>query len=162
METTAHNAHACRQSGHARVQHLVTADESSFAELEALLATLPLCSTGRVFVEVPDASWIGDIAVPARMILTWLDRSARTGEPGTGRSCAPGAALTRAVNAWADEMLCDECDDSSVTGTAGGTQVHLLGGYLGTADIVDHLTDVLGIAPERIHAPERFGLLTAR
>ena len=61
-----HNDAACRASRHTRVQHLVTADETSLAELEALLATLPICSTGRVFVEVPDASWIGRIAAPAR------------------------------------------------------------------------------------------------
>jgi hypothetical protein len=41
--TTEHNAAACRSSRHTRVQHLITADESSLAELEALLATLPIC-----------------------------------------------------------------------------------------------------------------------
>jgi NADPH-dependent ferric siderophore reductase len=156
MNPTEHNAHACRRSGHSRVQHLVTADESSLAELETLLATLPLCSTGRVFVEVPDASWIGHLDIPARMVITWLDRSARTGDPGTGRCCASGAALTRAVTAWADEMLCDEAD------CAEGTRIHLLGGYLGTADIAEHLTERLRIPAGRIHAPARFGLLTAR
>ena len=155
MNPTEHNAHACRRSGHSRVQHLITADESSLVELETLLTTLPLCSTGRVFVEVPDASWIADIDVPARMVVTWLDRSARTGDPGTGRCCTPGAALTRAVSAWADEMLCDE------SGCPDGTRIHLLGGYLGTADIAEHLTESLHIPTARIHAPERFGLLTA-
>jgi len=158
MDTTEHNAHACRRSRHARVQHLITADESSLLDLETLLATLPLCSTGRVFIEVPDASHITDIAVPVRMVVTWLDRSARSGEPGTGRMCAPGAALTRAVTAWADEMLCDECDLAPTE----GTRIHLLGGYLGTADIADHLTERLGIAAERIHVPERFGQLLSR
>lgn len=153
MDTTDHNAQACRTPRHGRVQHLVTADEHSLAELEALLATLPLCSTGRVFVEVPDAGWIRPLAVPARMTMTWLDRSARTGEPGTGRACTPGTALVRAVTAWADEMLCDEPD---------GTRVELLGGYLGTADIVDHLVERRGIARESIFAPERFGLRTTR
>ncbi|HYJ50331.1 MAG TPA: phage tail protein, partial [Microbacterium sp.] len=52
--TTEHNAAACRASRHTRVQHLITADEMSLAELEALLATLPICSTGRVFIEIPD------------------------------------------------------------------------------------------------------------
>jgi hypothetical protein len=157
-EPIEHNAQNCRQSRHSRVQHLITADETSLVELETLLATLPVCSTGRVFVEVPDAAAICDIQVPARMILTWLDRSRRTGAPGTGRSCAPGAALTRAVTAWADEMLCDEptCADTD------GTRIHLLGGYLGTADIVDHLTDAIGIPVERISTPERFGLLATR
>jgi len=37
-----------------------------------------------------------------------------------------------------------------------------MGGYLGTADIVDHLTARNGVAPGSIHTPERFGLATAR
>ncbi|SDQ81462.1 SIP domain-containing protein [Microbacterium sp. cf332] len=152
--TELHSAAACRASKHVRVQHLVTADENSLAELEALLATLPLCSTGRVFVEVPDAAWIGVVSVPARMIVTWLDRSTRSGQPGSGRTCAPGEALARAVAAWADEMLCTEA--------AQATRVHLLGGFLGTADIVDHLTARRGIPASSIHTPERFGLATAR
>lgn len=148
-----HGPAACRASRHTRVQHLVTADEHALAELETLLATLPICATGRVFVEVPDAGWITPIAAPPRMVVTWLDRSARTGDPGTGRACPPGAALTRAVTAWADEMLCADDDQ---------TRIDLLGGYLGTADIADHLTERLGVAPERIHAPERFRLFSDR
>ena len=151
--TTEHNAAVCRASRHTRVQHLITADETSLAELEALLATLPICSTGRVFVEVPDAAWQADLDVPGRMVVTWLDRSARTGEPGSGRSCAPGQALARAVTAWADEMLCEEDDH---------TRIFLMGGYLGTADIVDHLTSRSGVAADAIHTPARFGLATAR
>lgn len=139
-----HNANACRASRHSRVQQLVTADETSFAELETLLATLPVCSTGRVFIEVPDASWIGEVSAPPRMTITWLDRSARTGDPGTGRVCAPGQALARAVTAWADEMMCDEHDQ---------TRVHLLGGFLGTADILDHLAESLGVGRETIDLP---------
>jgi hypothetical protein len=151
--TTEHNAAACRASRHTRVQHLITADESSLAELEVLLATLPICSTGRVFVEVPDAGWQSELTVPGRMVVTWLDRAARTGAPGSGRSCAPGQALARAVTAWADEMLCEDDDH---------TRIFLLGGYLGTADIVDHLTTCSGIPAGAIHTPERFGLSTAR
>src|SRR3546814_18562312 len=78
-----HNPTACRAPRHSRVQHLVTADENSLAELEALLATLPLCSTGRVFVEVPDESWIGQLSAPARMTVTWLERPRRSVAPGT-------------------------------------------------------------------------------
>lgn len=153
MEHSAeHTAAACRSSRHTRVQHLITADESSLADLEMMLATLPICSTGRVFVEVPDASAQADIVVPSRMVLTWLDRSQRSGAPGTGRGCAPGEALSRAVTAWADEMLCTEDDE---------TRIHLLGGYLGTADIVDHLTG-MGIDPQSIHTPAQYGLATAR
>jgi hypothetical protein len=146
-----HNASACRASRHTRVQQLITADESSLADLELLLATLPICSTGRVFIEIPDASWQADISAPSRMVVTWLDRSQRSGAPGTSRGCASGQALARAVTAWADEMLC-AADDQ--------TRIHLLGGYLGTADIVDHLVG-LGIRPQSIHAPEQYGLTTA-
>ncbi|GAA2566967.1 SIP domain-containing protein [Microbacterium binotii] len=153
LENDVHNANACRASKHARAQHLVTADESSLDDLEMLLATLPMCSTGRVFVEVPDAAHIAEIRVPARMTITWLTRDSRSGAPGTGRSCAPGEALSRAVVAWADEMLCD--DDGC------GTAVTLLGGYLGTADIFDHLVERRGIDATRIHTPARFGLATA-
>src|SRR3954447_4287471 len=96
-ETSEHSAATCRAKRHTRVQQLITADELSLAELEALLATLPICSTGRVFIEIPDASWQGEIAAPARMVVTWLDRSLRSGDPGTGRGCSSGQALTRAV-----------------------------------------------------------------
>lgn len=156
VHTTEHNAAACRSSRHTRVQHLITADESSLTELEVLLATLPICSTGRVFIEVPDAGFATPLAAPSRMIITWLDRASRSGAPGTGRTCAPGEALARAVTAWADEMLCD------ADATHDHTRVHLLGGYLGTADIVDHLTTRNGVSASAIHTPERFGLATAR
>src|SRR5690606_39077656 len=92
-----------RQSAH----HLVTADENSLVELEVFLATLPLCASGRIFIEVPEAADIGVIDAPARMTVTWLARSTRSGAPGSGRLCASGAALSRATCAWADEMLCD-------------------------------------------------------
>ncbi len=55
--------------------------------------------------------------------------------PGSGRACAPGQALARATCAWADEMMCDDEIETHVT---------LLGGYLGTADIVEHPDDVFG------------------
>lgn len=143
---------AQRRNARLRSHHLVTADENSLLELETFLATLPLCASGRVFIEVPDASDIGIIEAPARMTVTWLARSARSGTPGSGRSCAPGTALARATCAWADEMLC--ADESP-------TRVTLLGGYLGTADIVEHLTGSLEVPPSAISAPERFGLLSA-
>ncbi|WOF22154.1 SIP domain-containing protein [Microbacterium betulae] len=147
IETSEHGAKTCRTSRHARVQHLVTADEHALVDLETLIATLPICSTGRIFIEVPDASWIGRLDAPARMIVTWLDRSQRTGDPGTGRTCAPGQALARAVNAWADEMMCAGDDTTRVT---------LLGGFLGTADIADHLTEALGTPADAIHVPDAF------
>jgi hypothetical protein len=151
-QSATHSASACRASRHTRVQHLITADETSLTELEALLATLPICSTGRVFIEIPDASWLADIAAPSRMVVTWLDRSQRSGAPGTGRGCGSGEALTRAVTAWSDEMLCAEDDQ---------TRIHLLGGYLGTADILDHLVG-LGVRADAVHTPAQYGLTTAR
>lgn len=141
-----------RREARRRAHHLVTADENSLADLEVFLATLPLCASGRIFVEVPDASDVGVIQAPGRMTVTWLARGARSGAPGTGRSCAPGQALSRATCAWADEMLCDDEVETTVT---------LLGGFLGTADIVEHLTERLGIESDRIHTPERFGLLSS-
>ncbi|MGX1585275.1 MULTISPECIES: SIP domain-containing protein [unclassified Microbacterium] len=143
-------ARAARRAARRRAHHLVTADEHSLAELEAFLATLPLCASGRIFIEVPEVSDIGVIEAPGRMTVTWLARGQRSGAPGSGRACTAGQALARATCAWADEMMCDDEVETHVT---------LLGGYLGTADIVEHLTGALGIAPGLIHAPERFGLL---
>ena len=92
--TTEHNAAACRASRHTRVQHLITADETSLAELEALLATLPICSTGRVFIEMPDAAWHGESSCPRRMVVTWLDRSRRA------RATRARAAAARPARRW--------------------------------------------------------------
>lgn len=155
METSldVRSTRAERRAARRRAHHLVAADEHSLADLEVFLATLPLCASGRIFIEVPEAGDIGVIDAPGRMTVTWLARGVRSGAPGTGRSCAPGEALARATCAWADEMLCDDEEDDTQT------HVTLLGGYLGTADIVDHLTTKLGIESRSIHAPERFGLL---
>ena len=139
-----------RRAARRRAHHLVTADESSLLELEAFLATLPLCASGRIFIEVPESEDISRVEAPGRMTVTWLARGERSGAPGTGRACAPGEALARATCAWADEMLCDDEVETHVT---------LLGGFLGTADIVDHLTSELGVQPTQIRVPERFGLL---
>ena len=150
LPTGVRSARAQRRAERQSAHHLVTADENSLVELEVFLATLPLCASGRVFIEVPEASDIGVIDAPARMTVTWLARSSRSGAPGSGRSCASGSALSRATCAWADEMLCDGDTPTNVT---------LFGGYLGTADIVEHLTGVLHVPADSIHAPERFGLL---
>jgi len=150
MSTELRSGRAQRRAARLRSHHLVAADENSLLELETFLATLPLCASGRVFIEVADAADIGVIDAPARMTVTWLARSSRSGAPGSGRSCTPGTALARATCAWADEMLC---------GSDLPTHVTLLGGYLGTADIVEHLTGALDVPAERISAPERFGLL---
>lgn len=139
---------AARRSSH----HLVTADENSLVELETFLATLPLCASGRVFIEVPEQSDIAPVTAPPRMTVTWLVRAGRTGAPGSGRACTPGTAVARATRAWADEMLCG--DDVP-------THITLLGGYMGTADIVEHLVDDLEVPATAIRVPERFGLLPA-
>lgn len=139
-----------RRAARRRAHHLVTADENSLLELETFLATLPLCASGRIFIEVPQAADISRIDAPGRMTVTWLARGERSGAPGSGRACAPGEALSRATCAWADEMLCEDEFETHVT---------LLGGFLGTADIIDHLTTELGVEPTQIDAPERFGLL---
>jgi hypothetical protein len=57
--------------------------------------------------------------------------------------------LTRAVTGWADEMLCE---------SAQGARIHLLGSYVGTADIREHLTDRLDVPADAISTPARFGL----
>lgn len=145
-----------RASRRPQVQHLITADEHSLVELEALLATLPLCTTGRIFVEVPDADSIVPLSAPPRMTISWLPRASRSGAPGTGRRCAPGAAVSRAAIAWADEMLCVGDTDAPASLP---TRITLLGGFVGTADIVDHLTGRLGVERAAIDAPERFSRL---
>lgn len=145
-------ARAQRRAARQRSHHLVTADENSLTELEVFLTTLPICATGRIFIEVADTEDIGVIDAPARMTVTWLARSSRSGVPGSGRSCAQGAALSRATCAWADEMLCDEETPTNIT---------LLGGYLSSADIIEHLTGSLNLPASAISVPERFGLLPA-
>ncbi|GAA1529848.1 NADPH-dependent ferric siderophore reductase [Microbacterium ginsengiterrae] len=150
--TEVRGGRARRREARRRSHHLVTADETSLLELETFLATLPLCASGRVFIEVPDARDIGVIEAPARMTVTWLARSSRSGAPGSGRPCAPGTALARATCAWADEMLCDDEMPTHIT---------LLGGYLGTADIVEHLKTDLRVPEAAISVPERFGLLSS-
>lgn len=146
---------ARRSARRTHVQHLIAADEASLADLELLLATLPLCATGRVFIETSDADSIAPVQAPARMTVTWLDRSRRTGAPGTSRPCVRGEALARAVTAWADEMLCGDAADD-------GTRVDLLAGFVATADIVDHLTERCGVRADAIRTPRQYGLETAR
>lgn len=139
---------ARRAARRPQVQHLITADENSLAELETLLTTLPLCAVGRVFIEVPDSADVSVVTAPPRMTVTWLPRSR------SGRSrLSVGEALTRATVAWTDEMLCDQVEPTL------RTEVTLLGGYLSSADIVDHLTERHGLDSAAIHAPARYGLL---
>jgi hypothetical protein len=90
-----HDDSSCRSRRHARAQHLIVADERSLAELELALVALPICASGRVFIEVPDSSWICDL------------------------QCRPGQAMTRAAIAYADEVLCDDACETNVTLLAG-------------------------------------------
>lgn len=139
-----------RAARHPKVAHLIAVDEHAMTDLELLVATLPMCATGRIFIEVPDASWITEIAAPQRMTVTWLDRSRRSGAAGTGAACKRGVALSRATIAWADEMLGDPEDETTVT---------VLSTYLATADIVEHMRDTVGHAPERITTPAQYNLV---
>ncbi|NNC13160.1 SIP domain-containing protein [Planctomonas sp. JC2975] len=132
-----------------RVQFVVTGDETSLAELQSELALLPLCAKGRVFVEVPEPADVFPLQVPMRMTVTWLPRSVRGGRTGTGERCAPGQALRRAVGAWSAEMLCDG---------PGDTQAILTGDYRGVSGVYEVLAGRVGMTPENITAPERFGL----
>ena len=124
---------ARRAARHPKVAYLVAADETTMPELELLIATMPLCATGRIFIEVADAASVGEIAAPPRMTVTWLDRS--RGDR------APGQALAGAVTAWADEMLCDAED---------ATGVYLLAAA-GAERIQRHLTIGLEVSPSRVH-----------
>ena len=73
-------------------------------EIRTIVATLGESARGQVFVEVPSASAIDPIATPERVTVTWLPRDVRSGAMGTGRACAEGQALGRAVRAWVGEM----------------------------------------------------------
>jgi NADPH-dependent ferric siderophore reductase len=126
-----------------RVQFLVVADETSLTELEAELALLPLCARGRVFVEVGDDSEIVALATPLRMTVTWLERSRRSGRPGTGERCARGEAGARAVRAWCDEMLCDG---------PGETRAIVTGGYALATEVREHLIHTVGMSPAAVAA----------
>jgi NADPH-dependent ferric siderophore reductase len=132
-----------------RVQFVVTADETSLAELQSELALLPLCATGRVFVEIPEPKDAFQLQVPMRMTVAWLPRSVRGGRPGTGERCAPGQALRRAVRAWSAEMLCDG---------PGDTQAILTGGFRAVSRVYELLAGEVGMPDEHIAAPERYAL----
>ncbi|GAB3809105.1 hypothetical protein GCM10028798_36260 [Humibacter antri] len=132
-----------------RAQFLVTADETSLAELQAQLALLPLCAKGRVFVEVAEPKDAFALQVPMRMTVTWLPRSVRGGRPGTGERCAPGQALRRAVRAWTAEMLCDG---------PGDTRAILTGDFRGVSQVYEVLAAEVGMSETHIAAPQQYGL----
>lgn len=142
-------AHARRDPRGLGHLYLLTADETSLAELEAALQAVPYCARGRVFIEVESGADIGSIEVPTRMTVTWLTRQTRSGAPGTGTACAAGEALGRAVNAWSDEML---------YATSDTPHIWLAGHYRGVAAVHEHLVSDLGVDPGSITAPVAYGL----
>ncbi len=147
---TDHSGHRANEANHKhRVQFLIAGDETALAELEAMLTTLPLCATGRVFVEVETEDAIGTLQVPPRMTVSWLPRSRRSGAPGTGRTCATGEAVSRAVRAWAGEMLCENPEE---------VHVWLGGHYRGVAESHDYLTAELGVSADVIQTPPAYRL----
>ncbi|TWX40452.1 hypothetical protein ES689_03070 [Frigoribacterium sp. ACAM 257] len=89
------------------IRVLFAGDASSVPTLRAMLAALPICARGQVFVEVDTAAEIESLPSPGRVTVTWLARDRRSGAPGTGLSCAPGEAVERAVRAWLAEMYVD-------------------------------------------------------
>lgn len=151
---TDHSGHRANEANHKhRVQFLIAGDETALPELEAMLTTLPLCATGRVFVEVESEDAIGTLHVPPRMTVSWLPRSRRSGAPGTGRTCGRGEAASRAVRAWAGEMLCEHPEE---------VHVWLGGDYRGVAEAHDYLTAELGVSDEVIQTPAVYRLGVAR
>lgn len=136
-----------------QVQYLVVGDESSLAQVQSTLALLPLCARGRVFLEVAEPQDVFEITVPMRMTVTWLPRSIRAGRPGTATACMPGEAVTRAVNAWSAEMLCDG---------PGNTHAVLTGNYRGVVEIYDTLVGAAAMSPDAVEVPEAFKLHSAR
>ena len=89
------------------IRVLFAGDASSVPTLRAMLAALPICARGQVFVEVDTAAQIEELPSPGRVTVTWLARDRRSGAPGSGLACASGEAVERAVRAWLAEMYVD-------------------------------------------------------
>jgi len=105
-----HTAAACRASRHTRVQHLITADETSLAELEALLATLPICSTGRVFIEEGEGMVI--VAGPKRYVGAIPRTSRRRGATLQmhNATISPTTARRRFARTRSEAATCRRCE----------------------------------------------------
>ncbi|WP_235940648.1 SIP domain-containing protein [Paramicrobacterium fandaimingii] len=142
-------AHARRDARGLGHIYLLTADESTLTELEAAMQAVPYCARGRVFIEVDTGADISVIDAPTRMTVTWLTRQTRSGAPGSGAACATGEAMSRAVNAWSDEMLYASTDTP---------HIWLGGHYRGVSAVHEHLVADLGVNPERIVTPEPYRL----
>ncbi|MFZ4894555.1 SIP domain-containing protein [Plantibacter sp. Mn2098] len=106
---------------------LLAGDASSIDEIDAVLGMLPICARGQVFVEVDAAADVRTLTAPGRVVVTWLVRADRTGEPGSGQACAAGQAVSRAARAWASEMLdVDGQDSADYHVWVGGSTAHLV------------------------------------
>jgi NADPH-dependent ferric siderophore reductase len=92
---------------HDAIRVLFAGDATSVPAIREMLAVLPICARGQVFVEVGSSDEVVELASPGRVTVTWLARDRRSGAPGSGLSCAPGEALGRAVRAWLGEMYVD-------------------------------------------------------
>jgi NADPH-dependent ferric siderophore reductase len=92
---------------HDAVRVLFAGDSSSIPVLRAMLAALPICARGQVFVEVDTEAEIEELPSPGRVTVAWLARDRRSGAPGSGLACARGEAVERAVRAWLGEMYVD-------------------------------------------------------
>lgn len=100
-------AHSTPELQPSATRVLFAGDTSSIDDIQTMLEVLPICVRGQVFIEVADASEIVPITAPGRVAISWLDRSRRSGRPGTGERCLSGMALDRAVRAWVGEFFVD-------------------------------------------------------
>ncbi|SJN35190.1 hypothetical protein FM119_09290 [Mycetocola reblochoni REB411] len=138
-------------------QYLLVADETAIASLEAMIATLPLCASGRIFVEVGDGDQVSRLDAPSRMSVTWLVRSQRSGEAGTGLACSRGQAASRAVAAWCSEMFPDADADADAAGVR-LSSAWLGGDYRLVSSAYEVLVEESGVDADLVDAPADFGL----
>ncbi len=77
---------------------LLAGDETAVPAICSILEAMPRDCTGQAFLEVPARGDVQPVDAPEGVTVTWLPRESR---PGLGH----GAALDRAVRAWAIEMV---------------------------------------------------------
>lgn len=80
---------------------LVAGDASELEAVQALLCLLPERAYGQVYLEAEPGTEVPDLARPARVGLTAVVRDA---------AAEPGARLSAAVAAWAEEWMVGEHD----------------------------------------------------
>lgn len=86
---------------------LIAAGAEQLDQVEELLASLPLCTRGQVFIEAERDLEITRIIAPGRVSVHWLSRERRHG-------VAKGEMLDRAVEAWLGEMLTGSGTEPSI------------------------------------------------